>query len=99
MDGCIEGVCIGKSPTGEVMSFEVAPDPFDVSEFRRVFRQPLDGEPVSAGYKRRHPRLANVDRAVVEDYHNGLGSLVRPWATEPVKGFKKGDKIGAAGWN
>ena len=45
------------------------------------------------------PVWANVDRAVVEDYHNGLGSLVRPWAAEPVKGFKKGDKIGAAGWN
>jgi hypothetical protein len=64
--------------------------PFD------VFRQPLDGEPVSADCKRHRRRLADVDRAVVEDDHNGLGSLARPWAMEPVKGFKKGDKIGAA---
>src|ERR1700684_3063459 len=48
VDVLVEGCGIGECLMGEVMGLEVVPDDFDVIEFRGVFRQPLDGEPVRA---------------------------------------------------
>lgn len=42
MDGAVEGFGVGEGLMGEVMGFEVAPDGFDVVEFRCVFGQPFD---------------------------------------------------------
>ena len=95
MDGGVESGFIGESQVGEMMRFEVAPDTFDVVEFRRIFREALDAEPMSAGSKCRQRSLADVDRAVVEDDDDGLGFKARPWTVEPVEGFQKGNEIGA----
>jgi hypothetical protein len=37
MDGFVECVSVGESLVGEVMRLEVAPDEFDVVQFRGVF--------------------------------------------------------------
>ena len=95
-DGFIEGVCIVEGLMREVMAFEVAPDPFDVIEFGRVFRQPFDGEPVRVGCKRRVRRLTDMDRAVVEDDNNGVDALAGLGAVNPVERFQEGDEIGGA---
>ena len=42
VDGAVEGFGVGEGVMGEVMGFEVAPDGFDVVEFRCVFGQPFD---------------------------------------------------------
>jgi hypothetical protein len=39
----IEDFRISKGLMCEMMDFEIAPDAFDIIEFRRIFRQPLDG--------------------------------------------------------
>ena len=55
---------------GEMMRLEVAPDGLDVVQFRGVFGQPLDGEPMRAGGERCERELAGVDRAIVLDQHH-----------------------------
>ena len=76
LDGCVDGlverVDIGEGLMGEVMRLEVVPDDFDIVEFWGVFGQPLDGEPVRASGKRCERALADVDRPIVLDKHNGL---------------------------
>ncbi len=49
MDGLVERGDVCEGLVGEVMGLEIAPDRFDFIEFRGVFRQPFDGEPVGAG--------------------------------------------------
>src|SRR3954467_15566744 len=71
VDGAVEVIRAGERLMSEVMPLEVAPDPFNVVELRGVFRQPLDGEPVGALGERGAACLAGVDRAVVEDEHEG----------------------------
>jgi hypothetical protein len=36
----------------QMMRLEIAPDGFDVVQFRRILGQPLDGEPVRSGGQR-----------------------------------------------
>ena len=48
VDGAVEGLGIGESLVGEMMRFEVAPYNLDVIEFRPLFGQPFDGEPMGA---------------------------------------------------
>ena len=67
VDAAIESSGVGEGLVGEMMRFEIVPDNLDVVELRRVLGQPLDGEPVSAGLKRRERELADVDRTVVLD--------------------------------
>lgn len=64
MDGSIESFGIGEGLVGQMMSFEIVPDNFDVVEFGRVLGQPFDGEPVGPGREGRGCRLADVDRPV-----------------------------------
>jgi hypothetical protein len=52
VDGLVEDLCVGEGLMGEIMGFEVAPDGFDVVEFRRVFGQPLDAGPMVVGGER-----------------------------------------------
>src|SRR3954453_3782954 len=56
----------------EGMPLQVAPETLDVVRLRSIFRQPLDGEPVGALGERGAACLAGVDRAVVQDEHEGL---------------------------
>ena len=49
MDGVVERDGVGEGLVGEMMRLEVAPHRLDVVEFGRVFRQPLDGQPVCPG--------------------------------------------------
>jgi hypothetical protein len=43
MDGGIEAVGIREGLMGQMVCLEIAPDAFDIIEFRRVLWQPLDG--------------------------------------------------------
>jgi hypothetical protein len=63
----VECVGVGEGLMGEMVRLEVAPDRLDVVQFRGVFGQPLDGEPMCAGGECRERALAGVDRAVVLD--------------------------------
>jgi hypothetical protein len=58
---------------GEVMGVEIAPGRLYVVEFGRVFRQPLDGEPVCVGGRGGERTFADVDRTIVLDQHDRLG--------------------------
>ena len=73
MDGAFKSVWIGKGLVGEMTSLEVTPDDLDVVEFGRIFRQPLDGEPMRPLGERGRCRLADVDRAVVQHDDDRLG--------------------------
>ena len=96
VDGGIEGFGVGEGLVGEVMGFEVMPDDFDVIEFGGIFRQPLDGEPVGARRERRHRRLADMDRAVVENDDDGLDRHADLGAAQKIEGVQQRDEIGAA---
>src|SRR3954463_6694810 len=99
VDCGIEGGGVGEGLMGQGMGFEVAPDRLDVVEFRRISRQPLDGEPVRAGGQRRERALAGVDRAVVFDQHDRLDRLTWLGTIEPVELLEMGDEGGGGlGW-
>ena len=72
MDRLVEDIRIGEGLMSQMAGFEIAPDDFDVVEFGRVFRQPLDGEPMGALGERGQRRLAYVDRTVVEHQDDRL---------------------------
>ena len=72
VDGAIESVVVGEGVVGEMVRLEIVPDNLDVVELGRVFRQPLDGEPVLARFEGLEGELADVDRPVVLDQHDGL---------------------------
>src|SRR3954454_8331029 len=72
VDGAVEVIGTGERLMSEVMPLQVAPDPFNVVQLRGVFRQPLDREPVGARREGSAACLTRVDRAVVEDKHDGL---------------------------
>jgi hypothetical protein len=46
VDGTVEMIGIGEGLMGEMMAFQIPPDRFDIIQFRGVFRQPLDRQPV-----------------------------------------------------
>ena len=81
---------------GEVMGLEVVPDHLDVVQFRRVFWQPLDGEPVCAGGQRGERELAGVDRTIVLDQHHRLGLSSGLRTKETFELLEMGDEIAAA---
>src|SRR5215218_3533271 len=72
VDGAVEVIRAGERLMSEVMPLQVAPETLDIVQLRSIFRQPLDGEPVGALGERGAACLAGVDRAVVEDEHEGL---------------------------
>ena len=53
VDFAVEGFGVGKCLMGEIMRLEIAPDDLDVVELRRVFGQPLDGEPGACAHRAR----------------------------------------------
>src|SRR5271166_3156217 len=71
MDGAVEGVGVSEGLVGQMVRLEIAPDDLDVVELGRVFRQPFDGEPVLARFEGLEGELADVDRPVVFDEHDG----------------------------
>jgi hypothetical protein len=96
VEGLVERVDILEGLVGEMVGLEVAPDRFDVVEFGRVFRQPLDGEPMRAGGQGGPRQLAGMDRAVVLDQHDGLGWLARLGAVGLIKLLEVSDEVAAA---
>jgi hypothetical protein len=48
VDGLVEVVCSGEGKMSEMMPFEIAAEFLDVVEFRDVFWQPLDRQPMPA---------------------------------------------------
>src|SRR5271166_153636 len=92
----VERFGVGKGLMRQVVRLEIMPDHLDVVEFRRILRQPLDGEPVCAGGKRRHRDFARVDRAIVLDEHHRLDGLTRSGAIKPVELLKVGDEVATA---
>src|SRR5215216_2721623 len=72
VDGAVEVIRTVERLMSEVMPLQVAPETLDVVQLRSIFRQPLDGEPVCALGERGAACLAGVDRAVVQDEHEGL---------------------------
>jgi len=72
MDGAVEGVGVSECLMGEMVRLEIVPDNLDVVELGCVFWQPLDGEPVFARLNGFKSELADVDRPVVFDEHDGL---------------------------
>src|SRR6266567_44064 len=95
MDGVIEFIGAGESLMRQMMCFEIAPDQFDVIEFGRVFWQPLDGEPMLAGFKRGAARLADVDRPVILDQHDRLHDMSGLGTIECVELLQVSDEIAA----
>src|SRR3954447_2831631 len=71
VNGAVEVIRAGEGLMSEVMPLQVAPDPFNIVQLRGVFRQPLDREPVGARREGSAACLTRVDRAVVEDKHDG----------------------------
>ena len=61
-------------------ALEFAPHDLDVVEFGGIFGEPFDGEPVRAGGECGAGRLADVDRAVIENNDDRLGGIARLWS-------------------
>ena len=71
VDFAIKRFGIGECLMGQMVRLEIAPDNLDVIEFRCVFGQPLDGEPVLARIERRQGDFADMDRPIILDQHDG----------------------------
>ena len=71
MDFAIKRFDIGERLMGQMVRLEIAPDNLDVIEFKGVFGQPLDGEPVLARIERRQCDFADMDRPIILDQHDG----------------------------
>src|SRR5215213_4645677 len=84
LDGAVEVIRAGECLMSEVMPLQVAPEDLDVVQLRRVFRQPLDREPVSPQGERRAACFAGVDRAVVENEHEGRDRNPERGAIAPI---------------
>src|SRR5712691_40594 len=95
MDGAVEMIDIGEGLMREEVAFQIAPGSLDVVEFRGVFRQPFDGQPI-ARRKRGARGLADMDRAMVENKDNGLVWPAWAWAIDRVEAAEEGDKVAAA---
>jgi hypothetical protein len=81
----------------EIVALQIAPDPFDVVQFRGIFREPLDGEPRPPVGKRLCCQLTGVDRAVIEDENHRLARprRTRPRAIRLTDPFEQRDEVGA----
>ncbi len=95
MDFAVEGFGIGKCLMGQMMRLEIAPDNLDVIELGRVFGQPLDGQPVLARIERRQGNLADMDRPIIFDQHDGYCHAPGLGAKEAVELLQMRNEIGA----
>ena len=80
MDSAVEMIDIGEGLMREEMAFQIAPGSLDVVQFRGVFRQPFDGQPIPHGEGSLRG-FAGMDRAIVENKDDGL---VRAARARPV---------------
>ena len=71
VDFAIKRFGIDECLMGQMVRLEIAPDNLDVIEFRCVFGQPLDSEPVLARIERRQGDFADMDRPIILDQHDG----------------------------
>ena len=93
LDGAIEVIRAGEGLVGEVMPLQVPPDPFNVVQFRSIFRQPFDPEPVGALGEGGTGRLAGVDGAVVEHKHNGRECDPELGCIAPIDLLQESDEV------
>jgi hypothetical protein len=49
MDSAVEMIDIGEVLMREEVAFQIAPGTLTVIQFRRIFRQPFDGQPIARG--------------------------------------------------
>ena len=85
MDFAIKRFGIGECLMGQMVRLEIAPDNLDVIEFRCVFGQPLDGEPVLARIERRQGDFADMDRPIILDQHDGYCQAPELGAKEAIE--------------
>src|SRR5215208_2507663 len=93
LDGAVEVIRAGECLMSEVMPLQDAPEDLDVVQLRGVFRQPLDGEPVGTLGEGSTRRLAGVERAVVEDEHEGLDRDPELGTIAPINLLQQSDKV------
>lgn len=93
-DGAVQFIGVGERPMRQMMPLEIAPAHFDVVEFRRVTRQPLDSDPRTRG-ERCHAGFRGVDWAVVEHQDNWFPPPARSWPEASIKLFQQRDEVRA----
>ena len=96
VDFAIEGFGVGKCLMGQIMRLEIAPDTLDVVELRRIFWQPLDGEPVLARVERRQGDFTDMDRPIILDQHDGCCHAPGLGTKEAIELLQMRNEIGAA---
>src|SRR5271166_853705 len=95
VNSLVERVRVSEGLMPQMMRLEIAPDGFDVVQFRRILGQPLDGEPVRAGGQRGQGELAGVDRTIVLDQHHRLDGMAGPGTIKAIQLLEVGDKVAA----
>src|SRR3974390_164821 len=96
MNGLFEYIWVSEGLMRQMMGLQVTPDDLDVIEFGRIFRQPLDREPMGTLGKRCRCRLADVDRAIVEHQNNRLDRRSGLRAVEAIENLQMGNEVCAA---
>src|ERR1051325_5180746 len=96
VNGAVEVIRAGEGLMSEVMPLQVAPDPFNIVQLRGVFRQPLDREPVGARGEGSAACLTRVDRAVVEDKHDGLEHYPELGTIAPINLLQQSNEVRAS---
>ena len=96
VNGAVEVIRAGEGLMSEVMPLQVAPDPFNIVQLRGVFRQPLDREPVGARREGSAACLTRVDRAVVEDKHDGLEHDPELGTIAPINLLQQSNEVRAS---
>src|SRR5271154_1299311 len=96
MDRTVERGDIGEGLMGEVMRLEIMPDDLDVIEFRRVFGEPFNGEPVCPGCERHARKFTGMDWSIILDQHDLLGWPPGHGTVELIALLKMRHEISAA---
>jgi hypothetical protein len=95
MDDGVEHGHVAERLVGEMVTFQIPPAQFDVVEFRRVTRQPLDGDPFSCR-ERGGAGLRGVDRSIVEHQRDRFRLASWPESEADIKLFQQSDEIGTS---
>src|SRR3954447_22825301 len=93
VDRLIEVVRSGEGLVSEVMPLQVAPETLDIVQLRRVFRQPLDPEPMSPLGEGGPSRLTGVDGAVVAHQHDRLEHAAELGTIAAVDLLQESDEV------
>jgi hypothetical protein len=95
MDSAVEMIDIGEGLMREEMAFQIAPGSLDVVQFRSVFRQPFDGQPIARS-KRGARGLADMDGTVVEYEEDGFVGAAWTRPVDRVEAADEGDEVATA---